>query len=617
MAARPTETHAGAHGSVLDHPWLKGYRWYDNPLLHLVLLAGILMQRLAVSWRMWPDALIDTGRELYLPWRLSEGAVLYRDVDDFYGPLSQYFNAGLFKLFGPGMIVLAYANIALFSVMALVLYRLLRKAWGGLAAFLGTALLIAVFGFSRLTTTGGFNYALPYSHETTHGILVLLLLVWFAQRWLAKPDWRSGGAMGLMLGLALVLKAEIILAAVVVCAGVAVFNALAEGPFQRGALVAFGAGAVLPTAAFFAYFCVYFPWWEALTAAGRAWFNVLGTGKYVGEVAQLNYSGLDDVGKNLGRHLVATLSAVGVFAVLAVSVAKVKQMPAIWRKPAAGLLIVVAASGSLLAGNMWVGVGSCLLGLQLVYAGYLLFRARRERLAALARDEVYRLRWLLLALGVALMARMVLNGRIHQFGYYQAAIGAVVVLAVLVGELPERARLALAWERRTLRLAVVALLAAGIFCAARRGQHVYDLLHTSHGEGRDKSYIWNNQGNLSEVVRTLALQPPGNLVVLPEGLMINYLARRASPVAPFFFYSVTTAGGREAEIVKQLKANPPEWVVLMPRDLTEYGIRQYGERSGAGAELLEWVRQDYYNALNGRAPEFVPTYIYIFRHRSR
>jgi hypothetical protein len=39
------------------------------------------------------------------------GAVLYRDVDDFYGPLSQYFNAGLFALFGPGLMVLVALSL--------------------------------------------------------------------------------------------------------------------------------------------------------------------------------------------------------------------------------------------------------------------------------------------------------------------------------------------------------------------------------------------------------------------------------------------------------------------------------------------------------------------------
>jgi hypothetical protein len=44
-------------------------------------------------------------------------------------------------------------------------------------------------------------------------------------------------------------------------------------------------------------------------------------------------------------------------------------------------------------------------------------------------------------LAAALMTRMVLNGRIYQFGFYQAALASVLVPAVMIGELPERARL--------------------------------------------------------------------------------------------------------------------------------------------------------------------------------
>ena len=68
------------------------------------------MVLVAASGRKWTDPLVDFGRELYVPWRLSHGAVLYRDVDDFYGPLSQYLNAGFFRVFGPGLMVLAAAN---------------------------------------------------------------------------------------------------------------------------------------------------------------------------------------------------------------------------------------------------------------------------------------------------------------------------------------------------------------------------------------------------------------------------------------------------------------------------------------------------------------------------
>src|SRR6266700_6309518 len=57
----------------------------------LILAASLAM--LVWSWGTWPDVLIDFGRELYVPWQLSAGKVLYTDVAYFNGPLSPYFNS--------------------------------------------------------------------------------------------------------------------------------------------------------------------------------------------------------------------------------------------------------------------------------------------------------------------------------------------------------------------------------------------------------------------------------------------------------------------------------------------------------------------------------------------
>jgi hypothetical protein len=75
--------------------------------------------------------------------------------------------------------------------------------------------------------------------------------------------------------------------------------------------------------------------------------------------------------------------------------------------------------------------------------------------------------------------------------------------------------------------------------------------------------------------------------------MVNYLARRASPVAPFFFFSAATSGGREQGIVEQLGKNPPDWVVIISRDLREYGVRRYGETIGQGKMIMQWVDANY------------------------
>ena len=64
----------------------------------------------AWTWRTWPDVLIDFGREAYVAWRLAEGDVLHRDVVYVSGPLSPYWNALWFRVFGASLDTLFVAN---------------------------------------------------------------------------------------------------------------------------------------------------------------------------------------------------------------------------------------------------------------------------------------------------------------------------------------------------------------------------------------------------------------------------------------------------------------------------------------------------------------------------
>src|SRR5271154_4198461 len=78
----------------------------------------------AISWRRWPDLLVDFGGQLYIPWRISNGAVLYRDLFYFAGgPFSQYFNALLFKIFGASFLTLIAANLIFVAATLFLIYR--------------------------------------------------------------------------------------------------------------------------------------------------------------------------------------------------------------------------------------------------------------------------------------------------------------------------------------------------------------------------------------------------------------------------------------------------------------------------------------------------------------
>ena len=49
--------------------------WIDGLL---ILIVGAVM--LFWSWGTWPDVLVDFGRELYVPWRITQGDTLYRHL---------------------------------------------------------------------------------------------------------------------------------------------------------------------------------------------------------------------------------------------------------------------------------------------------------------------------------------------------------------------------------------------------------------------------------------------------------------------------------------------------------------------------------------------------------
>ena len=83
----------------------------------------------------------------------------------------------------------------------------------------------------------------------------------------------------------------------------------------------------------------------------------------------------------------------------------------------------------------WIETGRCLTGLAFIYlAACVVSLFRDKNLENNRRAQVARL--LMAALATAFLARMVLNARIYQFGYYQAVLAAIMVPAVLIGELP-------------------------------------------------------------------------------------------------------------------------------------------------------------------------------------
>ena len=99
----------------------------QDPFWHSLILisAGIFMT--TISWQKWADLVIDFGLQAYVPWQLSEGHILHVNIVYFNGPFSVYLHALIFKIFGPGIIVLSLFNLFLISCLTMIIYCLFKK----------------------------------------------------------------------------------------------------------------------------------------------------------------------------------------------------------------------------------------------------------------------------------------------------------------------------------------------------------------------------------------------------------------------------------------------------------------------------------------------------------
>jgi hypothetical protein len=135
-------------------------------------LAVLFVALAALTWRKWGVPAIDAGAELTTAERVADGAVAYRDVRYFYGPVGLYSLAGAFDVFGTGFTTAFAFGLAQAAAILAAFYALARSFLPPLTAGIGTAVL-ATIGFSGTA----FNFVLPHTNSATFGILFLLLML--------------------------------------------------------------------------------------------------------------------------------------------------------------------------------------------------------------------------------------------------------------------------------------------------------------------------------------------------------------------------------------------------------------------------------------------------------
>jgi hypothetical protein len=551
-------------------------------------LAALAVYFIWVSWRKWPDPIADSGPQWHTLWQLMQGARLYHDVTWNYGPLSPSFGAVLFAVFGPGMMVIATANLIFYWVIVTLAYLAFRKAWGWPGAFAALGVFISVFSFSRLNEVANYNYATPYANESTHGFLLLLVTALVVVRWCHGRSWPLALALGLCGGVAAVLKPEFMLAG-----GALGLVAVAMRTLQRqrvGAveLLALAGGVGLPTALFTLWFARGESLGAAFVDASQAWWLVLVDRSQATTVQQQLFLGLDRpwlYGKI--ELLAAVKAAVAMGAIWAAG----WMMGRPWKLTVRVALAVGAGALVYLCRPSpgWLYVGGSFPGLLVVALGVLAVRVRGELRRTGRVEEGTLMAFALALLGATMLARMLLHARVTHLGFYQAALAGMVIAAFLVAEIP---RWTGGGPGRCLAMAGgFVVLGWGCTTIAMASHAALVDQTVPIGTGRDRFYASVGEVDpigplVNWVLDQLKTTPPeAKICVLPEGEMINYLLRRPDPLG---------TARTDEQIMGRLRLTRPDYVVFISRNLAEVGVKEYGAPGGPGYAMLQWLRENKY-----------------------
>ncbi|MSR35851.1 MAG: hypothetical protein EXR95_04280, partial [Gemmatimonadetes bacterium] len=476
------------------------------------MLAAVGLGLATWTWRTWTDPIVDFGRDLYVPWRITEGDRLYRGLAYFNGPLSPYFNAGLFRAFGVSIGTLIGANLVLLGAVLGLLVSLLRRAAGWLCALVGTLAFLACCAFWQNVFVANFNWVTPYSHEATHGVILGLASLWALARWRDDGRRRWLIASGCAVGLAFLTKPEAFVAA----AGASAIALLAASRRSGDPARAIGwwiGSALVPPALALLLLASGIGLGAAARGLLAAYQSAL-RGDVVGNPFYRRVAGLEDPAGN-GLRMVRY---VGVGLALLAPAAAIAWLGTAWPRrwaTAAALATTILVAALAVRLSLWLDAGRVLPLALLAIAAVSLrpsLRGGSERADAALPLAVF---------GLLLLAKTILNSSMRHYGFALAAPGLALTAAVLAGPVPgwvDRR----GWSGPALRAGALTIVAAtmlsylvgtGLFIASKP---------VTVAAGADRFRANDRRRVVGDALRWLEANggPPGarrTVAIMPEG----------------------------------------------------------------------------------------------------
>lgn len=569
-------------------------------IIDFIILGLISAFYIALYWQKWCDPISDFGRELYVAWRINQGEVLYRDLAFLFGAFPPYWNALLFKIFGPSILTLVLFNTFITLCDAALIYRFFYKTCGRFTAFVTAAAFLVLFAFNFSSTSRLMNYLAPYSHSNFYALFFAFCALNLFQTYTFQKKTPPLFFLGTCLGLMMLSRLEIfVMFFAPLAAGMIVFFIKTRSKIEiilRDILLTAGGGS-LPVLVFLIYFKEFYSLPDAslkIISYNPLWPKIIHLHLYRNLAGYTNFSAnLKSFGMNSLWYLFLFLSLHILFS----SFVKLRRNgPKVETRIMAGTCAAFMAATSHLLSKEYTSFERSALvlipGIVILYVHKILDPLR-------APDFPKNICLLILGIWSFFMAlKLPLNFVLADYGLIYCLPGTLFWLVFLFKDYPDFAQhqYQAAWAARSLLLSC--LVFVFLFTIQNSISHA-TWKTVSFGEGNNHLKIFDYRANNvagKDIVRFTdwarrQIKPGETFVVLPDGAMFNFLLRHPLPIPYESFMPAETLTFSEEKMLESIYRSPPDYFIINHRQKLAYGDLVVGMT--CNIRVFDWVRKNY------------------------